>query len=373
MSQHSIGVEEEHQLLDPSSGALSSLPSEIFAKGSVTTESGTLLKRELHTCAVEIDSGICDSVSDLEQSLQAGRRGLFNWCATQDLAFAAAGSHPWGHWENIGITDAARYQGLLEELQDVGRSNLIYGLHVHVAIDSPAQALQIMNAARVFLPHLLALSCSSPFWGGRDSGLMSMRSSVFARMPRTGIPPAFKNTEEYQNITNTLIKTNCIDEPTKIWWDMRPHAIFPTLEFRVCDIPTRLEDSVTIAALAQAIVVKMKYMLQRGENLQTSHRGFVAENKWRAARYGLTGKLVDFSNQQEQDAKTWIAALLDFVDEVVDDLDSRKYVERVWNILQRGNSAQRQRKIAEGHRGDLKAVVEDLVEQSMWGIDEERA
>lgn len=373
MSQHSIGVEEEHQLLDPETGALSALPSEIFAKGLVTTESGVLLKRELHTCAVEIDSGVCDSVADLRKSLQHGRRELFNWCAEQNLAFAAAGSHPWGHWENVGITDAERYQGLLQELQDVGRSNLIYGLHVHVAIDSPEQALQIMNSARIYLPHLLALSCSSPYWGGRDSGLMSMRSAVFARMPRTGIPPAFKNNEEYQSIVNELIKTNCIDEATKIWWDMRPHTVFPTLEFRICDVPTRVEDSVTIAALAQAIVVKMKYMLQRGEKLETCHRGFIAENKWRASRFGLKGKLVDFASHTEHDAKAWLAALLHFVDEVVDELESREQIEKVWDILQRGNSAERQRKIALGHRGDLKAVVDDLIEQSMWGIDEEKA
>ncbi len=373
MSQHSIGVEEEHQLIDPDTGALNALPAEVFAQGAVRTRSGVLLKRELHTCAVEIDSGVCDTVAELQQSLIHKRRGLFDWCAQRGLAFASAGSHPWGHWENIGITDAARYQGLLDELQDVGRSNLIYGLHVHVAIDSPEQALQIMNGARIYLPHLLALSCSSPFWSGRDSGLMSMRSAVFARMPRTGVPPAFDNMQEYQNVIKSLIQTNCIDEPTKIWWDMRPHAVFPTIEFRVCDVPTRVEDSVTIAALAQAIVVRMKRMLARGEALETCHRGFVAENKWRAMRYGLRGKLVDFSTHREQDARGWIQALLDFVDEVLDELGSRAQVQKVWDILQRGNSAERQRKIAAGHNGDLEAVVRDLIEQSMWGIDKENA
>lgn len=368
MVQYTIGVEEEHQVIDPRSGELSALPELGFQQGKLYTATGTLLKRELHSCAVEIDSGICQSTAELAARLREARGGLNQWCRAQGLRFISAASHPRSHWKHAEITEAERYQSLLGELQDLGRSNLIYGLHVHVAVEGTERALQIMNAARVFLPQLLALSASSPFWLGRDTGMASMRSAIFVRMPRTGIPPAFTSLQEYQGVIDSLIATHCVSDATKIWWDLRPHAIFPTLEFRICDVPTRIQDSVTIAALAQALVAKLDRMLRRGEDLQHSHRGFVAENKWRAARHGLGGYLVDFSQGQEKPAAQWLDELLDFVDEVVDDLGSRDDVEWAREIVQQGNSAQRQRQIAAQNGGDLDAVIADLLEQSVLGI-----
>src|SRR6185312_12368299 len=236
------------------------------------------------------------------------------------LAVAAAGTHPFSTWMDQVISPGERYENIVEELQQLARSLLIFGLHIHVAAPDRTSTIELLNEARYFLPHLLALSTSSPFWQGRDTGLKSYRTTVFRRFPRSGIPDQFNSWSEYEEYLETLVQLHCIDNAKKVWWDLRPHPTFGTLEFRVCDVPTSPRATIALAALAQAIVVKL-HRLRR--------RNLVEENKWRAARYGIDGRLIDFGRRTEVPMRDLALELLDFVDDVVDDLGSRKTLEYI--------------------------------------------
>jgi len=253
----------------------------------------------------------------------------------------------------------------------VARSLLIFGLHVHVGVADRERQVHILNAARYFLPHVLALSTSSPFWLGINTGLKSYRSEVFKKFPRTDIPDHFDSYASFQRYVELLLKTNSISNPKKIWWDVRMHPNFPTLEFRICDIPTRVDDTVALAALFQAIVVKLDRLIEKNLGFRLYRRMLIQENKWRAVRYGLDGKLIDFGKQKEVPVRDLIRELLDFVDDVLDDLGSRKEVEHVHTILERGTSADEQLQVFR-ETGDLKAVVDRLMERTVEHIPEER-
>jgi len=255
----------------------------------------------------------------------------------------------------------------VQELQTVARSLLIFGLHVHVGVADPERRIHIMNAARYFLPHVLALSTSSPFWVGHNTGLKSYRSEVFKQFPRTDIPDHFDSYPSFQRYVDLLIKTNCIDNGKKIWWDVRPHPLFPTLEFRICDIPTRVDDTIAIAALFQAIVARLNGLIDKNLGFRLYRRALVQENKWRAVRYGLDGKMVDFGKQKEVPVRDLVRELLEFVDPVVDELDSRKEIEHIHTILDRGTSADEQLRIYQ-ETGDLKAVVDHLIMRTMENV-----
>jgi carboxylate-amine ligase len=252
----------------------------------------------------------------------------------------------------------------------VARSLLIFGLHVHVGIADKDRAINIMNAARYFLPHVLALTTSSPFWLGINTGLKSYRSEVFKKFPRTDIPDHFDSHASFQRYIDLLVKTNCIDNGKKIWWDVRPHPFFPTLEFRVCDIPTRVDDTIAIAALFQAIVAKLDRLIEKNLGFRLYRRALIQENKWRAVRWGLDGKMVDFGKQKEVPVRDLILELLEFVDEVLDDLGSRKEVEHIHTILQRGTSADEQLRVYK-ETGSLQAVVDRLIELTMENVPSE--
>jgi glutamate---cysteine ligase / carboxylate-amine ligase len=224
-----------------------------------------------------------------------------------------------------------------------------------------------MNMVRYFLPHLLALSTSSPFWMGRNTGLKSFRTTVFRRFPRTGLPETFVSWSEYENFVNLLVKLNCIDNGKKIWWDVRPHPTFGTLEFRMFDVTTRVEEAVAIAALTQAIVVKLHRLYTGNMGWRIYRRALVEENKWRAARYGIEGKLIDFGKEAEVPMRQLMNELLEFVDDVVDELGSRSAVEYVHTILNEGTSAERQLRIYE-QTGDLKDVVRHLVMETRESV-----
>ena len=252
------------------------------------------------------------------------------------------------------------YENIVEELQQLARSLLIFGLHVHVAMPDKAATIDIMNAARYFLPHLLALSTSSPFWMGRDTGLKSYRTTIFRRFPRTGVPDHFGSWSEYQSYLNLLIDLHCIDDGKRIWWDIRPHPTFGTLEFRVCDVPTRVEDTIAIAAVAQAVIVKLYKLYTKNMGFRLYRRALIEENKWRAARWGIDGNLIDFGKKAEVPMRALALELIEFVDDVVDELGSRGHVDHVKNILRDGTSADRQLKVYR-ETNDLKAVVQHLV------------
>jgi carboxylate-amine ligase len=284
------------------------------------------------------------------------------------LEIAAAGTHPFSKWEDQKITNHPRYHDVVEDMQDVARANLIFGLHVHIGLDSKEDTIHIMNALRYFLPHIFALSTSSPFWKGRKTGFKSYRTKIFDRFPRTGIPDHFNSYGEFESYVNLLIKTGCIDNAKRIWWDVRPHPFFNTLEVRICDIPLLVDETIAIAALIQAVVAKLYKLLKKNLGFRLYRRLLINENKWRAARYGLEGKMIDFGKQEEVDTVILIHELLSFVDEVVDELDSRDEINFINEILKMKTGAYRQLQVFEKTK-DLKKVVDYIIEQTNQGLN----
>jgi len=265
-----------------------------------------------------------------------------------------------------------RYKNIVEDMQLVARANLIFGLHVHVGVEDRETAIHLMNHARYFVPHILALSTNSPFWLGMNTGLKSYRCKVFDKFPRTNIPDYFPSWGEYENFINLLIKTRCIDNAKKIWWDIRPHPFFNTLEFRVCDIPMRMDETIALAALIQATVAKLHKLYTANQGFRLYRRALIMENKWRAARYGLNGQLIDFGKQKEVPVKDLIHEYLDFVDDVVDELDSREELNYIHKIMELGNGAERQLRVFE-ETNDLKKVVDYIIEETEVGLAESSA
>jgi carboxylate-amine ligase len=367
-----LGIEEEFQTVDPVTRDLRShIHEEIIAKGRL--QLSERVKPEMHQSVVEVGTGICRTIDEAKREVFELRRHMVRVAEEAGLRLAAAGTHPFADWHAQGIFPDARYHTIVEDMQQVARANLIFGLHVHVGIEDKETTIHLMNAARYFLPHLLALSANSPFWLGRNTGLMSYRCKVFDKFPRTNIPDYFPSWGEYENVVNLLIRTNCIDNAKKIWWDIRPHPFFGTLEFRVCDIPMRAQETVTLAALMQAIIVKLWRLHSQNMGFRLYRRMLIMENKWRASRYGMTGKLIDFGKQEEVPVRDLIEELLQFVDDVVDELGSRKEVEYIRTMLDMGSGAQRQLKVFHETNGDLKAVVDYIIAETRVGLDAEGA
>ena len=362
-----VGVEEEFQIVDPTTWELRSHVSELLASSAPAF--GDQVKREMHQSIVEVGTKICSSIGELAEEIIKNRRDLADAAERVGLRVAAAGTHPFSNWMDQVISPGERYENIVEELQQLARSLLIFGLHVHVAVPDRSAMIDLMNEARYFLPHLLALSTSSPFWMGRDTGLKSFRTTVFRRFPRTGIPEQFGSWSEYEEYVNLLVELHCIDNAKKIWWDLRPHPTFGTLEFRVCDVPTAPRASIAIAALAQAIVVKLYRLRARNLGFRRYPRALIEENKWRASRWGLDGKLIDFGKRKEVPMRELAVELLEFIDDVVDELGSRREVEYVRKILSDGTSAERQVQVFR-ETGDLRAVVRALVEETRESVED---
>ncbi len=365
-----IGVEEEFQIIDPASGELRSHVSQLIAASS--PEIGEQIKPELHQSIVEMGTKICENVAELRPEIYRMRGELVNAASRAGSYVAAAGTHPFSSWIDQVISPGERYNNIVEELQQLARSLLIFGIHVHVAMPDRTTTIAMMNQVGYFLPHLLALSTSSPFWMGRDTGLRSFRTTIFRRFPRTGVPEDFASWSDYDEYVKLLIELNCIDNAKKIWWDVRPHPTFGTLEFRICDVPTRAEDSITLAALTQAIVVKLYRLYAKNLAFRHYPRALIEENKWRAVRWGIDGKLVDFGKRAEVPMRELALELLEFIDDVVDDLGSREAVEGVHRILRDGTSAERQLKVFR-ETGSLQAVVQHLVRETREGADRPNA
>src|ERR1700692_3049074 len=360
-----IGVEEEFQIVDPTSGELRSHVSELMEASSPGL--GEQVKREMHQSIIEIGTKICADVHELEADMRRTRGELVRAAESRGLQVAAAGTHPFSSWIDQVISPGERYQNIVEEMGQLARSLLIFGMHIHIAMPDKQTTIDMMNMVRYFLPHLLALSTSSPFWMGRNTGLKSFRTTVFRRFPRTGVPEQFESWSAYENFVNLLVKLNCIDNGKKIWWDVRPHPTFGTLEFRMCDVTTKVEEAVAIAALTQAIVVKLHRLYKGNQSFRLYRRALIEENKWRAARYGIEGKLIDFGKETEVPMRGLIPELLEFVDDVVDELGSRSAVEYVHTILNEGTSAERQLRVFK-QTGDLRAVVQHVVNETRGGV-----
>jgi len=364
MHRFTLGVEEEFQIVDPHTWELRSHVMQLLAASAPTL--GDQIKQEMHQSIVEVGTRICADVTELRDEIFRIRHELVSAAERAGLAVAAAGTHPFSHWKDQVISPGVRYDSIVEELQQLARSLLIFGLHVHVAVPDHTTMIDLMNEVRYFLPHLLALSTSSPFWMGRDTGLKSYRTTIFRRFPRTGVPDHFGSWSDYENYVRLLVDLHCIDDAKKIWWDVRPHPTFGTLEFRVCDVPTRPEVAVMIGALIQAVIVKLCRLRARNLGFRSYPRALIEENKWRAARWGMDGKLIDFGTRREVPMRDLAIELLEFVDDVVDDLGSRWAVEYVHTVLRDGTSADRQLAVYRA-TGDLRAVVQDIVEQTKPG------
>jgi carboxylate-amine ligase len=323
----------------------------------------------MHASVVEIGTNICKSIRDARREVTELRSNLALLAEQNGLRIAAAGTHPFSHWRDQEITDHPRYREIVNEMQDAARANLIFGMHVHVGIANREIGIHIMNAARYFLPHIFALSTNSPFWLGRDTGFMSYRVKVFDKFPRTGIPDYFTSAAEYDNFINVLIKTNCIDNAKKVWWDIRLHPFFNTLEFRVCDVQLRVDETIALTALIQAVVVKLHKLIQQNLGFRLYRRALITENKWRAARYGINGKLIDFGKQEEVPFTSLVRELLEFIDDVVDELGSREEINYIFKMLDQGTGADRQLKEWYNNDKDFKKLVDYIIEETYVGLD----
>jgi carboxylate-amine ligase len=316
----------------------------------------------MHQAVVEVGPDICENVDEAYKDVYTLRQTISNIAADLGYWVGASGTHPFSHWQSQLITDHDRYHGIVNELQEAARSNLIFGLHVHVGMMDRKMAIHIANSARYFLPHIYALTCNSPFWEGRVTGYKSFRTKVFDKFPRTGIPDCFDSIEDYDNYVNLLIKTNCIDNAKKIWWDLRVHPFFNTVEFRICDVPMTVRETVTVAALFQAVCAKIYKLRSQNLNFISYHRALLNENKWRASRYGIDGTLIDFGKEQEVNTRLLIYELLDFVDDVVDHLGNRQALQYVSQIFENGTGADRQLAVYQ-KTNDLKKVVDYIHDQ----------
>jgi carboxylate-amine ligase len=360
-----LGIEEEFQIVDPHTRELRSHVSEILEEGRMLL--GEQIKPEMIQSMIEVGTGICKDIQEARRDITNLRSILSALVRKKGLEIVAAGTHPFSHWQDQKIFENARYELIVEENQMIARSLLTFGLHVHVGVPDPERRIQIMNAVRYSLPHVLALSTSSPFWLGVHTGLKSYRSEIFTRFPRTGIPDYFDSYSSFQRYVELLIETGCIDNGRKIYWDVRPHPSFPTLEFRICDIPTRVDDTIAIAALFQALVAKLNKLLEQNLTFRLHHKMLIEENKWRAVRYGLDGKMIDFGKGKEAPVRDLIHELLEFVDDVVDELGSREEIEHIYTILERGTSADEQLRVWR-ETSDVKAVVDRLIERTMENV-----
>jgi len=366
-----IGVEEEFQIIDPESLELRSHVVQLISSAEARGV-GDLVKQEMHQSIVETGTKICENVSELRLEMHRTRSELVMAAESTGLQVAAAGTHPFSSWIDQVISPGERYQHIVEEMGQLARSLLIFGMHIHIAMPDKQTTIDMMNMVRYFLPHLLALSTSSPFWMGRNTGLKSFRTTVFRRFPRTGIPEVFESWSAYENFINLLIKLNCIDTGKKIWWDVRPHPTYGTLEFRMFDTTTRVEEAVAIAALTQAIIVKLHRLYTHNQSWRIYRRALIEENKWRAARYGIEGKLIDFGREAEVPMRELMHELLDLVDDVVDELGSRSAVDYIHTILNEGTSAERQLRVYQ-QTGNLKDVVRHLVTETRASVMDARS
>ena len=363
--QFTLGIEEEYMVIDPITRELKSHEQKIVQQGQKIFRDK--VKAEMHQAVVEVASDICKDVETAFIDVANLRNKISGIANDFDLWIGASGTHPFSHWEKQLITDHVRYNEIVNELQEAARSNLIFGLHVHIGMETREMAIHIANTARYFLPHVFALSTNSPFWEGRQTGYKSFRTKVFEKFPRTGIPDIFNSIEDYDNYIKILIKTKCIDNPKKIWWDLRVHPVFNTVEFRICDIPLTVEETISIAGLFQAICAKLYKLRTKNMNFMMYSRALINENKFRASRYGIDGNMIDFGKETEVNTKTLIEELLNFVDDVIPHLGSAETMKHVQKIIEKGSGADRQLEIFK-EAGDLKKVVDFIHHSFLAGI-----
>ena len=355
-----LGVEEEYMILDAESFDLVQHIDTVLAavKGH---EFESQVNAELMQSVLEIATPVCHTASDVHEELTKLRGYVCGLAREKGLRVGSAGTHPFSLFERQRITARDRYRALVDQLQYVARRELIFGMHIHVAVDDPDKAIHIVNGLLPHLAPLLALSASSPFWRGEKTGLASSRQMVFAAFPRSGPPPRFRDYTDYAEVVGQLERTGCIADYTHIWWDIRPHPRLGTIEIRVCDAVTTMDDAVAITAYCQAVVKQLSERHDAGEEIPSSHRILTSENKWLAARYGLEAPIMDLATGRRN--RVPIAQLvrrtLREIEPHARELGSERELEGIRAILDRGNSAERQLRIFNANR-DIVEVVEEI-------------
>src|SRR2546421_754869 len=362
-----LGIEEEFQIIDPETRELRSHIQQILADGKMILKEH--VKAEMHQSVVELGTEICTDTASARQQVIQLRSELAEIAGHEGLKIASAGTHPFSHWMDQLITADERYETIVKDMQQIARVNLIFGLHVHVGIPDREEAIDIMNQARYFLPHIYALSVNSPFWLGQNTGLKAYRQMIFERFPRTGIPDAFESLSEYEAFLALLVTTNCIDNAKKIWWDIRLHPFFDTIEVRVCDAQSRVDDTLAIAALIQALIAKLHKLLRQNVTFRIYRRRLLDENRWRASRYGIDGKLIDFGREKETETRNLIHEFIEFVADEVAELGSRREMNHIERIIHEGTGADRQLAVWE-RTHDIKAVVDHIVAETYQGLSD---
>ena len=369
-----VGIEEEYLLVDPATRDVVREPPDAML-GECEKRLGDLVRPEFLRSQIEVGTRVCRTVPEARSELVRLRGCVSDVAQSFGFAMIAASTHPFAQWQDQVHTNKARYNILARDMQAVARRLLICGMHVHVGIDDDELRIDLLNQVGYFLPHLLALSTSSPFWMGENTGLKSYRLSVFDELPRTGLPEPFSSYMEYSRHVDILVRAGLIDDATMLWWDVRPSVRFPTLEMRITDVCTRLDDAATIAALYVS-VLRMLYRLRRDNQRWRQYAGMlVNENRWRAQRYGFGDGLVDFGKGKVVDYAALLEELIDLVREDAGALGCIEDVERSREILARGTSADRQievfeRAMADGadHHRALEAVVDMLIGETVEGV-----
>ena len=363
-----IGVEEEYLLVDRDSLDLAAAPEALMQACLEDLEDR--VSPEFLQCQIEVGTGVCETVGDAREELRHLRATVSRRAAEHNLAPIATGCHPFGDWKAQDHTRKERYETLERQMAGVARRMLICGMHVHVGIEDRSTRIDLMPQLSYFLPHLLALSTSSPFWQSEDTGLASYRVSVFDNMPRTGLPPVFSSWSEYERTAQVLIELGLIEDTTKIWWDLRPSHGFPTLETRICDVCPRLEHTLSLAAMVQAVTRMLWRLKSRNQSWRRYGRFLISENRWRAQRYGTAEGLIDFGRGAIVPVDELMEELVTLVEEDAGVLRSGREIEGLTEMAAGGTSAERQRAVlsraVEGgasREDGLRAVVSHLVEE----------
>ncbi len=368
-----LGIEEEYLLVDRDTLDLTAAPEALM--NDAADALGSKVSPEFLQCQIEVGTGVCNNIAEARADLGHLRKTVAELAGRYGLAPIAASTHPFAKWQQQEFTDKERYRTLEKDLAGVARRMLICGMHVHVGIDDDDLRVDLMRQFTYFLPHLLALSTSSPFWEGEETGLRSYRLTVFDNLPRTGLPPTFNSYVEYERTVQTLIQTGVIEDSTKIWWDMRPSGRFPTVESRICDVSPLLDDTIAIAALIQSIFRMLFDLGMNNQRWRIYDRFLIAENRWRAQRYGASKGLIDFGAGQIKSCEVLIDELLDTVGPHAEVLGCLDEVMHIRTIVNNGTSAERQTKayhdaIAGGASADdaLRDVVRGLVQEFSAGL-----
>jgi carboxylate-amine ligase len=351
-----LGVELELQLVDGDTLSLVQKSSDIL--GSLT-EHRDSVKHELMMSNLEIITAICKDVGEADEDLRKKLKTVIDTAGRHNTLISSASTHPFSSWKDQILTDDPRYKRLRHTLQIISRRFNIFGLHVHVGVNGGERCIYIMNRLIYYLPHLLAISTNSPFWEGEDTGLKSYRSKIFESLPHGGLPFYFKDWADYKKLVNNYLATGTIETMRELWWDVRPHPDFGTVELRICDIPSTLKEVLAIAALIQAIVKKLSDDFDKGVVFTRPHSAVTRENKWRACRYGLDGEFMTKDGGGTIGIKDAMLGILDTVADEADALGSLEYLKGIEEIVREGTGASRQLELWQ-ERGDFKDVVRAL-------------